>query len=85
MTALEHYLEAERLAGQAETWADADMGWKGSLTTEERIQRRTADLAAAQVHATLAGVHAHNRATTELTGLLQAMIGWAQEAREATS
>ena len=29
-------------------------GWKASMTAEERIQRRAADLAAAQVHATLA-------------------------------
>lgn len=65
MNAVKHYLEAEALADQAETWADADYGWKGKLSAEERIQRRNADLAAAQVHATLAlaGATALNRAS----------------------
>lgn len=50
----EHYREAERLRAESEEWADADYGWKGHLSAEERIQRRMADLAEAQVHATLA-------------------------------
>ena len=36
----------------------------------------------AQVHATLAGVWVHNRALTELTGLLRLMLDQASEARE---
>jgi hypothetical protein len=54
MTGPEHYREAERLIEQADTWMDADHGWRGELSTEERLSRRAADLAAAQVHATLA-------------------------------
>lgn len=58
MTGPEHYVEAERLASSAETWMDADQGWMATLPTEERIARRMADLAAAQVHAALAGAAA---------------------------
>ncbi len=54
MTGPEHYREAERLAAQADEWMDADRGWKAHLSTEERLAFRTADLAAAQVYATLA-------------------------------
>lgn len=54
MTGPEHYREAERLQHQAETWANADTGWKAHMSGEERIARRMADLTAAQVHATLA-------------------------------
>lgn len=54
MTPTEHYAEAERLLEQAVQWDDADTGWRGRLTVEERLRRREADLAAAQVHATLA-------------------------------
>lgn len=54
MTGPDHYREAERLASQADAWMDADTGWKAALASEERIARRAADLAAAQVHATLA-------------------------------
>jgi uncharacterized protein YyaL (SSP411 family) len=50
----EHYREAERLAEQAAQWMDADTGWKAGLSTEERLARRSSDLAEAQVHATLA-------------------------------
>jgi hypothetical protein len=39
-------------------------------------------LAEAQVHATLAAAYAHNRATTELTGLLRAMLDQIREAQE---
>jgi len=54
MTGPEHYREAEELAKRADEWPDADYGWKAALSTEERIARRAGDLAAAQVHATLA-------------------------------
>ncbi|MEU1309432.1 hypothetical protein ABZ419_11130 [Streptomyces cinnamoneus] len=54
MTGLEHYRRAEQLAAQADGWMDADRGWKAHLPAQERIAFRTADLAAAQVHATLA-------------------------------
>jgi hypothetical protein len=54
VTGPQHYREAERLAEQAAGWMDADTSWKGQLSTEERLARRSADLAEAQVHATLA-------------------------------
>ncbi len=58
MTGPEHYREAERLIAQAESWANADTGWKAHLSTEERIAHRMADLTEAQVHASLAGAAA---------------------------
>ncbi|HVQ96110.1 MAG TPA: hypothetical protein VMU51_34135 [Mycobacteriales bacterium] len=54
----EHYLAAERLLAAADGWMDADIGWQAHMSTDERIARRRADLAAAQVHATLAAVPA---------------------------
>jgi hypothetical protein len=54
MTGSEHYSEAERLIQQAEDVMDADYGWMSGLSGEERLQRRIAYLAEAQVHATLA-------------------------------
>jgi hypothetical protein len=63
VTGPEHYREAERFAAEADTYPDADLGWKGNLDGEERIRYRMADLAAAQVHATLALA-----AATALTG-----------------
>lgn len=56
MDAVHHYQRAEQLADKAEDWADADYGWAAGLTQQERQQFRMADLAAAQLHATLAGV-----------------------------
>lgn len=53
-TGPEHYTEAERLMEQSRTWENADTGWKAHLSTEERLARRMADLAEAQVHADLA-------------------------------
>lgn len=53
-TGPEHYTEAERMRAAADEWADADLGWKANLTARERIDQRLADLADAQVHATLA-------------------------------
>lgn len=64
MTGPEHYREAERLAKQADTWENADTGWKGQLSVEERIARRMTDLAAAQVHATLAGASTQDPTAT---------------------
>lgn len=58
MTGPEHYKEAERLTRQARTWMDADTGWKAHLSTSERLAFRRADLAEAQVHATLANAAA---------------------------
>ncbi|MEU4168910.1 hypothetical protein AB0F46_18785 [Streptomyces sp. NPDC026665] len=57
-TGPEHYVEAERLTDQADTWMNADTGWKAGLTIAERLAYRMADLATAQVHATLAGAAA---------------------------
>ncbi|MGW1961778.1 hypothetical protein ACWCPD_16055 [Streptomyces sp. NPDC001935] len=57
-TGPEHYVEAERLTRQADSWMNADTGWKAGLTAEERLAHRMADLATAQVHATLAGAAA---------------------------
>jgi hypothetical protein len=54
MTGPEHYREAEQLAEKAGAVMDADYGWMASLSSEERLQRRAAYLAEAQVHATLA-------------------------------
>lgn len=51
-TGPEHYVEAERLLGEADHWLDADIEWEASLA------RRAGDLAAAQVHATLAAAAA---------------------------
>ncbi|MEU8907001.1 hypothetical protein [Streptomyces mirabilis] len=66
-TGPEHYREAERLEHQADTWMNADIGWKAGLSATERLAYRMADLAAAQVHATLANAaavalndHAHD-------------------------
>jgi hypothetical protein len=54
MTGPEHYREAERLIDRADEWLDADDEWMASLPASERVERRTADLATAQVHANLA-------------------------------
>lgn len=59
MTGPEHYLEAERLLNKAASWMNADTGWKAHMSTEERIAQRMADLAEAQVHATLADAAAN--------------------------
>ena len=54
MNGPDHYIKAERFAHEAEKYADADTGWRGRLSMPERIAWRDSDLAAAQVHATLA-------------------------------
>jgi len=53
MTGPEHYAAAERLHEHARDMADADES-PDPAETAERISRRMADLAEAQVHATLA-------------------------------
>jgi hypothetical protein len=62
MTGPEHYLEAEQLAARAESWTDFD---RYPLSLEERAARRAGDLAAAQVHATLALAAAQSTAFME--------------------
>lgn len=64
MTGPEHYREAERLAAQAGTWMR-----KAHLPGGERIALRRADLAAAQVHATLALVAATAARTAVIAGV----------------
>jgi hypothetical protein len=53
MTGPEHYVAAERLQEHARALATADES-PDPAETAARVQRRMADLAAAQVHATLA-------------------------------
>jgi hypothetical protein len=65
MTGPELFTEALRLREQAAEWMDADTGWRGTLTTDERIVRRTADLTDAQVCATLALTAATAQAAIE--------------------
>lgn len=57
-TGPELFREALRLRKQAAEWMDVDWGWKGKLSTEERLAFRMADLAEAQVCATLANAAA---------------------------
>jgi hypothetical protein len=80
-----HIAQAKKFADQAETWADADYGWMATMSTEERIQRRANDLAAAQVHATLAtALHPAAAGTKPLvTALLTLVSGWYDLAAEA--
>lgn len=47
----DHFREAERLIDRAETWEDADHGWKAGMSAEERIERRKADYLGAIAHA----------------------------------
>lgn len=69
MTGPEHYREAERLQTEADKWANADRGWMAQMPTEERISRRMADLADAQVHATLAVAAATALSSVEGAGM----------------
>ena len=78
MTGPEHYKAAEEHLGILLIEKDPD-GWRDALQSGELAVA----LQAAQVHATLAGVYAHNRATTELTGLLHAMLDQIRELRES--
>jgi hypothetical protein len=54
MTGPEHYRHAEELAEEAGAVMDAEWGIYSSMGVSERLQRRSAFLAHAQVHATLA-------------------------------
>ena len=54
MTGPEHYREAENLAEVAAAVMDYEHSIYSSMSTEERLKRRTAFLAEAQAHATLA-------------------------------
>ncbi len=83
MNGAEHYCAAERLVESADEWLDADYGWKGQLSAEERIARRDSDLAAAQVHATLAAAAAaawpvvdRYKGDSALTNAWSSAIGW---------
>jgi hypothetical protein len=80
MSGPEHFAEAERLIG-AITKPDALLPTSRVLLPGDHGDV----LALAQIHATLSGVYAHNRATTELTGLLHVMFDQIREAREAAS
>lgn len=53
MTGPELFRESLRLRASAREWMDADTGWKGTLSAGERLARQAADLADAQVCATL--------------------------------
>jgi hypothetical protein len=55
---------------EAGGWANADTGWKGNLSSEERLTRRAADTAEAQVYATLAVAETLGRIAGSLDGLL---------------
>lgn len=54
MTGPDHYRAAQNLAEEASAVMDYEHGLYSSMGTEERIKRRMAFLAEAQVHATLA-------------------------------
>lgn len=54
MTGPEHYAAGEKLLESAAAIMNADYGWMASLSTEERLTHRTADIAAAQAHFTAA-------------------------------
>lgn len=73
MTGPEHYREAERLAASAEEWMDADSGWKSQLSAAERTARRSADLLAAQVHATLAQTDTAREIAREYVAAMNAL------------
>ena len=70
-TAEEHVSEAERFAASAETWMEpGDLN--DLLSGQERILRRSADLQAAQVHATLA----QTLKAAELMPLMAGIAEW---------
>jgi hypothetical protein len=54
VTGPEHYQAAERLATTAAGIMDFEHGFYSGMSTEERLRRRLALTAEAQVHATLA-------------------------------
>jgi hypothetical protein len=67
VTGPEHYKAGEQLLASAQKWENADFGWMATMSVEERIARRTADIAEAQAHFTAAQA----AATVEAAGLDQ--------------
>lgn len=91
---MDHFREAEKLIEQAESWEDADYGWRASLSSRERIDRRKADFLGAIAHG-IAGVLEAMQHTpinlTEPTGGVRVPV-WSppmrddrQDQKEATS
>jgi hypothetical protein len=70
-TAEEHVSEAERLAASAETWMEPGT-LNDLLDDRERVLRRSVDLQAAQLHATLA----QTLKAAELMPLLTGLAEW---------
>jgi len=80
MNGPQHFEEAENLLAMAsETRCAIQAGDPTAGPPDEPALL----VAEAQAHATLAGVYAHNRATTELIALLQTVLGELRETREA--
>ena len=71
-TTEDHVREAEQFAALAEEWMDADTGWRATMSTQERLLRRSTDLQAAQVHATLA----QTLKAAELLPLMTKLADW---------
>lgn len=63
---MDHFREAEKLIEQAETWEDADHGWKASMSTRERIDRRKADYLGAIAHAVTGALEAMQHAPIDV-------------------
>lgn len=51
----DHFREAERLIKQADTWENADQGWRAGMSAKERVDRAKADYLGAIAHG-IAGV-----------------------------
>lgn len=66
MAKIDHYQKMTAALESADQWMDADWGWKGDLSNEERLAYRMADLAEAQVHATAAQVIAISQSSTAI-------------------
>jgi hypothetical protein len=65
----EHFRQAELFAARAEEWMDADADADAEMSMNDRLGRRSLDLSAAQVHATLA-------ATATQQALLPKLDAW---------
>lgn len=68
LTGDQHYRQAEEWLDLAHSWLDADEGWRGALSTEERISRRNSDLIAALVHSALSAASALAQTATRDPG-----------------
>ena len=79
MTGPQHFEEAQNLLAMAN---EARCAIQAGDPTAGPPDEPALLVAEAQVHATLAGAYAHNRATTELIALLQTILGELREARE---